>query len=57
MSEVLMKGMLKDEDEDEMKARSGRNELNGSCWCVRPLDPTYSPGGCGKKKKKEEKGE
>lgn len=46
MSEVLMK--------DELKARSVRNELNGSCWCVRPLDPTHSPGGVGKKNEKGE---
>lgn len=38
---------------DELKARSVRNELNGSCWCVRPLDPTHSPGGVGKKMRKE----
>lgn len=47
ISEVLMKGMLK----DELKARNVRNELNGSCWCVRPLDPTNSPGGWGKKRR------
>lgn len=46
MSEVLMK--------DELKARSVRNELNGSCWCVRPLDTTHFPGGVGKKNEKGE---
>lgn len=46
-----MKRMLK----DELKARSVRNKLNGSCWYGRPLDPTHSPRREGEKKKDIEK--
>lgn len=39
MSEVLMKGMLKDELKPDV-----RNEVNGTCWYFRALDPTLPPG-------------